>query len=115
MRKLLDGEAHGEQRCAANVDAIDGFNIDRGDGPGDSFGANLRVELIALCLAEFLGVGQAAKAGVAVEDHGGCDDRAKHRSTADFVEPGNAQRAGLERSVLELPAAHGRLDAGRTF
>jgi len=54
QRQLLHRAAHGFERRLANIDAVDGFRIHRGNGPGDGVRANLHVELDALFLAEFL-------------------------------------------------------------
>ena len=52
--ELLDGQAHGQQRGLANIDAVDGFGIDGGDGPGHGVAADFAVEPGALLRGEFL-------------------------------------------------------------
>jgi len=51
---LLDGHAHGKQRGLANIDAVDGLGIDRGDGPGYRVRANLDINWLRFFSVSFL-------------------------------------------------------------
>ena len=104
--KLLDGETHGQQRCVADVDAVDGFGVNGGDGPGDGVGANLNVELVALFFGELLGVGEALAMEAGREDYRCGDDRPEERAAAHLVEAGNAQGAAAARGLFQRPSAN---------
>jgi hypothetical protein len=44
--QLLHGQPHGQQRCPADVDAVDGFHIDCGHSPGDGVLPDLARKLL---------------------------------------------------------------------
>jgi hypothetical protein len=77
---LLDGAAHGFERCLANVDAVDGFGVHFGNGPGNGVRANLDVERVALLFREFFRVGQAGQMAASGKNDCGGDDRPKERA-----------------------------------
>ena len=103
---LLDGTAHSFKRGAADVDAVDGFNIDGGDGPGYCDGADFNIELDAFFFGEFLRVGEAMQAAALGKDNRGGDDRAEERAAAHFVEAGDALCTLLTSGFFKRPAAN---------
>jgi hypothetical protein len=60
-RQSLDGATHGQQRRLANIDAVNGFSVHGGDGPGKQrVRANLAGRSsLRFFLRELLGVSQA--------------------------------------------------------
>lgn len=99
---------HGQQRGLADVDAVDGFGIDGGDGKGHGVGADLGLKLEAFFLGEFFGVVEAREVtGFGKNDRGG-DHRAEERTAAHFVETGDAQGAAAARGLFQLPSASER-------
>ena len=60
----------------------------------------------ALFLGQLLGVVQAFEPRFGRQDDGRRDHGAEHRPPAHLVAPGNAQKAALARSALQLPSAY---------
>jgi mono/diheme cytochrome c family protein len=106
QRQLLHRAAHGFERRLANIDAVDGFRIHRGNGPGDGVRANLHVELDALFLAEFLRVGESVELEAGSQNHRRGNHRAKQRTAAHLVHSGNAPRSALARVLFQRPTAN---------
>ena len=105
--ELLDGEAHGEERGLADVDAVDGFSVDGGDGEGYGFCADFGVELVALLFGELLGVGEAGEAAALGQDDGGGYDGAEERAAAYFVQAGDLQKTAFACGVFQRESADG--------
>ena len=105
--ELLDGEAHGEERGLADVDAVDGCGVDGGDGEGYGFQADFGIELVALLFGELLGVGEAGEAAAFGQDDCGGYDGAEERAAANFVQAGDLEKAGLASGVFQRDSADG--------
>ena len=78
--KGFDGAQHGEAGSVINVDAIDGFGIDRGETNREGGLADAAVELFALLAGELFGILQAHAHEDRIfgrKDDGGRDDWAE--------------------------------------
>ena len=105
--ELLDGEAHGEERGLADVDAVDGCGVDGGDGEGYGFEADFGVEFVALLFGELLRVREAGDAAAFGQDDCGGDYRAEEGAAAYFVEAGDLEEAAFASGVFERESADG--------
>jgi hypothetical protein len=103
--ELHDGCEHGDASGLVDIDAVDGFDVDFGDGPGESFGADDAVHAFALIEVELLGVAEAAQTEVFREDDGGGDDGAEEGATTDFVNAGDQAGILLARLALVFCSA----------
>ncbi len=101
--EALDGEEHGEAGGLVDVEAVDGFGVDFGDGDGEGELADLAVEELALVLGELLGVFETEAGeggGAGGEDDGGGDDGAEEGSATDFVDTCDEGEALVAEGLL---------------
>src|SRR5215469_13664956 len=87
--ELLDGPAHGEKRRPIDVELVDPGYVDGGNGVSDGVAFDALGQLFASRLIEQFGIAQALDAVVGLEDHGGGNDGAEQRASANFVHAGN--------------------------
>jgi hypothetical protein len=103
----FDGQAHGTLARAQNIDPIDLDGINNADSPSD-FGIRDQfvIDLFAQFRRELFGIVQAAMTEFLGENDCGRDDRARQRTAAGFVNPGNARDSnGAEFFLVAKSAA----------
>ena len=101
--EALDGQEHGEAGGLVDIDAVDGFGVDFGDGEAEGDLADLAVELLALLAGELFGVfeAHARESGEAGgKDDGGGDDGAEESAAADFIDTRDAEEAVVAEGLL---------------
>lgn len=107
------GFVHGAEGSLQDVDGVDDFDIDGGDGGTDLAGGGKELEkFFALLFVELLGIVQALEFAweaflnpFAGEAHDGGDNRSGERAAAGFVSTGDAGATALEAITFELESA----------
>ena len=99
--KVFDRMRHGELAGAKDVDAIDGVALDDADGDGARAMQDEAAEREAVFVRDLLGIIDAKKCRLVIEDHAAGDDGTGQAAAAHLVRAGDGAKTKIAEPALD--------------
>lgn len=100
-REIVDRVQHRELAGAKDVDPVDGRVLDDSDRNGARPRQNDAADVEPVFMRDLLGVVDAEKRRIGVEDDAGGDDRAGETAAADLIRPRDAPKTKIAEPALD--------------